>query len=126
MISTKDAEEILKELASTGEIVARITERKIPSISELYNIGEIDLGVQEYDESSTSKYNLKSTGRDGYYNSTSDNAAFSGFFDGNGCSIFNILVNTYNKVLLVDSLSILNLLNSTISWTFPRTVSVFL
>jgi len=50
-------EEILKDLASTGEIVARITERKIPSISELYNIGEIDLGVQEYDENSTSKYN---------------------------------------------------------------------
>ncbi len=30
-------EEKLKDLASTGEILARITERKIPSINELYN-----------------------------------------------------------------------------------------
>lgn len=50
-------EEVLKELASTGEIMARITERKIPSISELYNSGEIEIGVQEYDESSATKYN---------------------------------------------------------------------
>lgn len=50
-------EDILKELASTGEILARITERKIPSISELYKSSEIDVGVQEYDESSSNNYN---------------------------------------------------------------------
>lgn len=46
----------LKDLASTGEILARITERRIPSISERYNAGEIEIGVQEYDESSSAKY----------------------------------------------------------------------
>ena len=50
-------EEKLKELASAGEILARITERKIPSISQLYNASEIENAVQEYDENSTSKYN---------------------------------------------------------------------
>ena len=48
--------ERLKELASTGEILARITERRIPSISELYNLKETDMVVQEYDESASSKY----------------------------------------------------------------------
>ena len=48
---------MLKELASTGEILARITERKIPSISELYNSNDMEVGVQEYDESSTTNYN---------------------------------------------------------------------
>lgn len=50
-------ENVLKELASTGEILARITERKIPSISELYSKNDIEIGVQEYDESSTSNFN---------------------------------------------------------------------
>lgn len=51
-------ETILKELASQGEILARITERKIPSISQLYNnMGENETVVQEYDESTASKYN---------------------------------------------------------------------
>ncbi|MBO5141913.1 MAG: hypothetical protein J6C46_02755 [Clostridia bacterium] len=50
-------EERLKELASTGEILARITERKIPSISELYKSGDIETGIQEFDENKASKYN---------------------------------------------------------------------
>lgn len=50
-------EEVLKELASTGEILARITERKIPSISQLYSSGDMDVGIQEYDENSSTKYN---------------------------------------------------------------------
>lgn len=50
-------EVVLKELASTGEILARITERKIPSISELYKTGEVEVGVQEYDESSSINFN---------------------------------------------------------------------
>lgn len=50
-------ETILKDLASTGEILARITERKIPSISQLYSSSEREVGVQEYDENSVSKYN---------------------------------------------------------------------
>ena len=50
-------EDILKELASTGEILARITERKIPSISELYSPNEIEVGIQEYDENSSTNYN---------------------------------------------------------------------
>ena len=45
--------ERLKKLAETGEIVARITERKIPRISELYKVEHIDLGMQEYDESAS-------------------------------------------------------------------------
>lgn len=50
-------EDILKELASTGEILARITERKIPSIRELYQTGDVEVGVQEYDESTSVNYN---------------------------------------------------------------------
>lgn len=50
-------ETILKELASTGEILARIIERKIPSIRELYQTGNVDVGVQEYDENATTNYN---------------------------------------------------------------------
>ena len=50
-------DEKLKELASTGEIVARITERKIPSISQLYNgIEEKQDAVVTYDESSSTDY----------------------------------------------------------------------
>ena len=59
--STEDFEILdekrLKELASTGEILARITERKIPSISELYSSSEIEVGVQEYNESAGVNYN---------------------------------------------------------------------
>lgn len=50
-------EERLKELASTGEILARITERKIPSISELYKSGDIEVGIQEFDENKATRYN---------------------------------------------------------------------
>ncbi len=50
-------EEKLKELASTGEIVARITERKIPSISQLYNGSEEKQdAVVTYDENSSTDY----------------------------------------------------------------------
>lgn len=42
----------LKTLAENGEIVARITERKIPRISDIYKVENINLGVQEYDEGS--------------------------------------------------------------------------
>lgn len=49
-------EDILKELASAGEILARIIERKIPSIKELYQNGGVDIGVQEYDESASGEY----------------------------------------------------------------------
>ena len=50
-------EENLKLLASRGDIVARITERKIPSINELYNRGEeAAVGTVDYDEGSTSEY----------------------------------------------------------------------
>ena len=48
---------VLKELASTGEILARITERKIPSIRELYSSSDVEVGVQEYDESSSTNFN---------------------------------------------------------------------
>ena len=50
----------LKELASTGEILARITERRIPSINELYNIGSnSDTNkAQEYDEESKIDYSV--------------------------------------------------------------------
>lgn len=41
---------ILKKLAENGEIVARITERKIPRISDIYKVENVDLGVQEYNE----------------------------------------------------------------------------
>lgn len=50
-------ETVLKELASTGEILARITERKIPSIRELYSSADVEVGVQEYDESSSTNFN---------------------------------------------------------------------
>ena len=51
-------EEKLKELASTGDIMARITERKIPSINELYNSSgsEEESAIQTYDESSSTNY----------------------------------------------------------------------
>lgn len=42
----------LKTLAENGEVVARITERKIPRISDIYKVENINLGVQEYDEGS--------------------------------------------------------------------------
>ena len=42
----------LKTLAENGEVVARITERKIPRISDIYKVENVNLGVQEYDESS--------------------------------------------------------------------------
>lgn len=48
-------EEKLKDLASTGEIMARITERKIPSINELYN----QQGASE--ENSTNTYDEESS-----------------------------------------------------------------
>ena len=35
----------------------RITERKIPSISELYKASDIEVGVQEFDENKATKYN---------------------------------------------------------------------
>jgi len=51
-------EESLKELAKTGDILARITERKIPTIGELYNNTsadkQIDIGTNEYDENKSS------------------------------------------------------------------------
>lgn len=50
-------EDVLKELASSGEIMARIIERKIPSIRELYHGGEVAVGVQEYDEGSATNFN---------------------------------------------------------------------
>ena len=41
------------ELVSNGEILARITERKIPRIAELYQQGEVELGLaKQYDETS--------------------------------------------------------------------------
>ncbi len=50
-------EEKLKELASTGEIMARITERKIPSINQLYNNQEEQSeSVVTYDENSSTNY----------------------------------------------------------------------
>lgn len=42
----------LKTLAENGEVLARITERKIPRISELYKVENVNVGMQEYDESS--------------------------------------------------------------------------
>ena len=47
------SEEKLIELARSGEILARITERKIPSISELYNGGNTEIGVNEYNDEDT-------------------------------------------------------------------------
>ncbi len=52
-------EEKLKELASTGDIVARITERKIPRISELYSNNQdndSENAMQEYDEGASANY----------------------------------------------------------------------
>ena len=57
-------EEKLKELASTGDILARITERKIPSINELYNNinSDEEAQVQTYDEGAGVDYkNLVNT-----------------------------------------------------------------
>ena len=49
-------EEELKLLAEKGEVVARITERKIPSISEMYGGTSIDaISNDIYDESSSGK-----------------------------------------------------------------------
>ena len=49
-------EEDIRLLAEKGEIVARITERKIPSISELYGSSSIDAIANDvYDESSSMK-----------------------------------------------------------------------
>lgn len=45
--------EKLKKLAENGEILARITERKIPRISELYKVENVNVGMQEYDENSS-------------------------------------------------------------------------
>ena len=51
-------EEKLKELASTGDIMARITERKIPSINQLYNNAqsEEENAVTTYDEEASVDY----------------------------------------------------------------------
>ncbi len=50
-------EDNLKLLASRGDIVARITERKIPSINELYNrTDEASVGTVDYDESTSTDY----------------------------------------------------------------------
>lgn len=43
--------ETISKLAEDGEIVARITERKIPRISDMYGKGEVEIGTMEYDES---------------------------------------------------------------------------
>ena len=47
------SEEKLSELARSGDILARITERKIPSISELYNGGSTEVGATEYNDEET-------------------------------------------------------------------------
>lgn len=47
----------LKSLAENGEILARITERKIPRISDLYKVENVNVGMQEYDESAS--FNIK-------------------------------------------------------------------
>lgn len=53
-----DQDEIIL-LAEKGEIVARIIDRKIPKISEMYGKGEQTIGEQIYDEStSTAKFNF--------------------------------------------------------------------
>ena len=44
----------IQQLASNGDIVARISERKIPRISEMYSQKEVEIGVKEYDESASS------------------------------------------------------------------------
>ena len=44
-------EEDVIKMAESGEIVARITERKIPRISEMYQKEEVEIGIREYDES---------------------------------------------------------------------------
>ncbi len=52
-----DRDEIIL-LAEKGEIVARITQRKIPKINEMYGSSEPTIGEKVYDES-TSSVNLK-------------------------------------------------------------------
>ncbi len=52
-----DKDEVIL-LAEKGEVVARITQRKIPNISEMYGNGETTIGETVYDESS-SLTNLK-------------------------------------------------------------------
>lgn len=52
-----DRDEIIL-LAEKGEIVARITQRKIPKINEMYGAAEATIGEKVYDES-TSSVNLK-------------------------------------------------------------------
>lgn len=47
-------EQRLKELASNGDILARITERKIPRISDLYKVGIADIGGEQYNEEASS------------------------------------------------------------------------
>ena len=52
-------EDKLKELASTGDIMARITERKIPKISELYSSNSDEESVnttKEYDEGASTDF----------------------------------------------------------------------
>lgn len=51
---TVDSEDIIL-LAKTGEILSRIIDRKIPTISELYGDKEQTIGEQIYDESSNIK-----------------------------------------------------------------------
>lgn len=45
--------ECLKELASNGDIVARITERKIPRISDMYGTSAAQIGEEQYNEESS-------------------------------------------------------------------------
>ncbi len=47
-----DRDEVIL-LAEKGEVVARITQRKIPNISEMYGNGETTIGETVYDESSS-------------------------------------------------------------------------
>lgn len=54
-----DKDEVIL-LAEKGEVVARITQRKIPNISEMYGGGEATVGEAVYDESSSStKINIE-------------------------------------------------------------------
>lgn len=54
VFKTVDSEDIIL-LAKTGEILSRIIDRKIPTISELYGDKEQTIGEQIYDESSNIK-----------------------------------------------------------------------
>lgn len=49
LLKETNAEKIAK-LAEDGEIVARITDRKIPRISDMYSNGEVEIGAKQYDE----------------------------------------------------------------------------